>query len=282
MSKIKVGQWYRGNNTGSYYKVTSLTPKGVCVDKYGIDGNLASEDDREYEASGSSLEMNYTLIKQPLCTMTMEEYNKVQSSGMMWVWYPESKGCYSQDVAKVEVEAPLEEYAVGTWWKWEFEGDCDYNLIKEIDYYGLVFQVYNEYGDPLDEISLDPPLGITFKKIQPSELPFNVENGVPIKSTLRNNGGKTAMKYWTMFPHAAKATCDRLEANEDQYPNDKFNDYNPQETAESLMRHLTDLTAPYPIFNPEETKKEHMAAIVFNALCMLESSISQGHEWGKE
>lgn len=95
----------------------------------------------------------------------------------------------------------------------------------------------------------------------------------------RLNEGKAKMKYWLMFPHAAKAICESLEKNEDKYPNDGFGHYVPQETASSLIRHMFDAMAPDQVHNPDELQRDHLVALAFNALCLLENCISQDYEF---
>lgn len=98
----------------------------------------------------------------------------------------------------------------------------------------------------------------------------------------RLNQGKVKMKYWLMFPHAAKAICESLEKNEAKYPNDGFSHYVPQETASSLLRHMFDAMSPDQVHNPDELQRDHLVALAFNALCLLENCISQDYKFPTE
>ncbi len=100
-----------------------------------------------------------------------------------------------------------------------------------------------------------------------------------VREAPRLNEGKVKMKYWLMFPHAAKAICESLEKNEAKYPNDGFAHYVPQETASSLLRHMFDAMSPEQVHNFEEEQRDHLVAVAFNALCLLENCIAQGYEF---
>ena len=120
------------------------------------------------------------------------------------------------------------------------------------------------------------------KKVQYSPTFVIKQEKEETRHSVRKNDGKVKMRYMFMFPTAMKAVSQRLEENENKYPNDQFSNYVPEETIDSLGRHISDLMSPNePVHDNNETKLDALKGILFNALCLVESTIVQEHKWAK-
>lgn len=93
-SEIKVNHWYDYKEEWILIKEITSMATGI-VKVYNKTGGYSDQ---------RSLRLDflrgYAPIKQPLCTMTPEEYKTLLESGMFYEWYPEATGAYSRDTGK--------------------------------------------------------------------------------------------------------------------------------------------------------------------------------------
>jgi hypothetical protein len=115
MNEVKVGQWwsYLDDHGGCYIKIVDKVfapEEGWEAIDYTLEGERCNRNLTMYFDFNTKHPECYTLIKQPLCTMTAGAYKKLLVSGMFWELYPDATGIYLRDCkGAVPVDEDIEE-----------------------------------------------------------------------------------------------------------------------------------------------------------------------------